>query len=74
MKNPTARRYRTMSYNDAILMEGVEIMDTAALAMCKDNNLPIMVFKLFDGDKLLEAVKGEDVGTYVANNVDTELA
>ncbi|MCL2110253.1 UMP kinase [Microgenomates group bacterium] len=74
MKDPKARRYKTLTYQDAILMEGVEIMDTAALAMCQENNLPVMVFKLFDENNLTKAVKGEDIGTYVANGVKTELA
>jgi uridylate kinase len=52
----------------------VEIMDTAALAMCQENNMAIMVFELFKADNLIKAVTGEDVGTYVDNVVETKLA
>lgn len=74
MKYPEAKRFKTLSFNDAITMEGVEVMDTAALAMSKENNMPVMVFELFKGDNLLKAVRGEDVGTYVSNDIETEYA
>lgn len=74
MKYPDAKRFRTLSFKDAIEMEGVEVMDTAALAMSKDNNMPVMVFELFEEDNLIKAVSGEDIGTYVSNDVKTELA
>ncbi len=73
-KNKSAKRFKTISYKDAIEMEGVEVMDTAALAMCKENEMPVMVFKLFDDDKLEQAVDGNDIGTYVSNTVKTEFA
>lgn len=74
MKYPDAKRFKTLSFKDAIEMEGVEVMDTAALAMSKDNNMPVMVFELFEEDNLIKAVLGEDIGTYVSNDVKTELA
>jgi uridylate kinase len=74
MKYPDARRFKTLSFKDAIEMDGVEVMDTAALAMSKDNDMPVMVFELFEGDNLEKAVDGEDVGTYVSNSVETAFA
>lgn len=74
MKYPDARRYETLNYRDAIIMEGVEVMDTTALGMAQENDLPIMVFKIFDDENLLKAVRGEKVGTYVANDVETKFA
>jgi uridylate kinase len=74
MKEPDAKRFKTLTFNDAIQMEDVQVMDTAALAMCKDNNMPVMVFKLFDDENLQKAIMGEDIGTYVSNDVKTELA
>jgi uridylate kinase len=74
MKFPDARRYQTLSFKDAMSFPGVEVMDTAALAMSSENHMPLMVFKLFEGKNLLEAVKGEDIGTYVGNDVETKLA
>lgn len=73
MKYDDAKRFKTISFKDAIEMEGVQVMDTGALAMCKENNMPIMVMNFFDKDQLLKAISGEDVGTYVSNQVNTEL-
>lgn len=69
-----AKRFRTMTFKDAIEKEEVQIMDTGALAMCKENNMPVMVFNLFKESDLQQAVAGEDIGTYVANDVETQLA
>lgn len=73
-KHPEAKRYRTISFKDAIEMDDVQVMDTAALAMSKENDMPVMVFELFKGDNLIKAVEGDDIGTYVSNDVTTELA
>lgn len=74
MKFPDARRFKTLTFKDAIEKEGVEVMDTAALAMSKENNMPVMVFELFESDNLERAVDGEDVGTFVGNDVETVFA
>lgn len=73
-KNPDAKRFKTLSFSDAISMPGVEVMDTAALAMSSDNNMPVMVFELFERDNLGKAVQGEAIGTFVSNDVKTEFA
>ena len=72
-KNPSARRYKTLNFADAI-SQGLEVMDTAAIAMSKDNSMPVMVFELFEKDNLRKAVDGADIGTYVRNDVQTEFA
>jgi uridylate kinase len=74
MKFTDAKRYKTLNFVDAITMPGVEVMDTAGLSMCKENNMKVMVFKLFDDRNLLRAVEGESVGTLVANDVQTVFA
>ncbi len=74
MKFDDAKRFKTLSLKDAIEMPGVEVMDTAALAMCRENNMAIMVFELFDKDNLTRAVDGDDIGTYVSTDVPTEFA
>ncbi len=74
MKHKDARRYKTLRYEDAISSEDIQVMDTAALAMAKENNMPVMVFELFKQDNLERAVDGEDVGTYMSNEVKTEFA
>lgn len=74
VKYPDAKRFKTLSFADAISMPGVEVMDTAALAMSSDNNMPVMVFELFERDNLERAVKGDEIGTYVGNDVQTTFA
>lgn len=74
VKYPDAKRFATLNFKDVIAKEGIEIMDTAALAMCQENGLAVMVFELFKDNNLIKAVSGEDVGTYVDNEVETKLA
>ena len=73
-KYPKAKRYKTINYRDAIELEEIQVMDTTALAMSSENNMPLMIFKLFEGDNLQRAVVGEDIGTFVSNDVKTILA
>lgn len=72
-KHDDARRFATLKFQDAIEQEGIQVMDTAALAMAQENDMPVMVYKLFEGDNLTRAVTGEDVGTYVSNDVETKF-
>lgn len=72
-KYPDAKRFKTLNFKDAI-ERGLEVMDTAAIAMSKDNDMSIMVFELFETNNLLRAVKGEDIGTFCSNEVTTEFA
>jgi uridylate kinase len=65
MKFKDATRYEKISYLDAISESGVQIMDTAALSLCMDNNIPIYVFNLFENGNLKKAVLGEEIGTIV---------
>lgn len=73
-KNKDAKRYKTLRYQEAIEKEGIQVMDTAALAMAKENNLPVMVFNLFKADNLNIAVDGNDIGTYMSNEIETKFA
>jgi len=74
IKHPGAKRYKTINYKDAIELDEIQVMDTTALAMSSENNMPLMIFKLFDNDNLQKAVIGEDIGTFVGNDVKTVLA
>jgi uridylate kinase len=74
MQHNDAKRFKTLNFKDAIELDGVEVMDTAALAMARENNMPIMVFELFKVGNLSKAIDGEDIGTYVSNDVETTLA
>jgi uridylate kinase len=65
IKNKDAKRYQTISYLDAISSASIQVMDTAAISLCMDNNIPIFVFNLFKDGNLLKAVNGENIGTVV---------
>ena len=63
-KYPDAVKFETLSFND-ILSKGLAVMDSTAAAMCKDNNIPILVFDLADPDNIYRACMGEKIGTIV---------
>lgn len=62
--NPNARRYHSLNYNH-VLTQDLRVMDGTAIALCKENNIPIVVFNLFERGNIISAVKGEKVGTIV---------
>ena len=64
MKHPDAKRFERLTFLEALNM-GVKVMDSTALSLCMDNNLPIMVFSLEPPDSLAQAVRGEPIGTLV---------
>src|ERR1700691_1325833 len=63
-KHPAARRYHSVTFTDA-LKQDLEVMDATAFALCRENNLPLQVFNLFNAGDLMRIVQGEDVGTVV---------
>lgn len=65
MKFPDAHRFATMTFVDAIKDPNINVMDTAALSLCMDNQIPIYVFNLFEQGNLKRAVMGDDIGTLV---------
>jgi uridylate kinase len=66
MKHADAKKFERLSYNDAILMEQVQVMDNTALSLCMDNNLPIIVFDLAKPRSVERAVLGEAIGTIIS--------
>jgi uridylate kinase len=62
--NPQARRYATLSFDDAI-NQNLKVMDATALTLCRDQKLPINVFSIFKAGALKRVVMGEDEGTLV---------
>lgn len=64
MRNPNARRFAEVSYMKALTM-GLAVMDGAALSLCNDNKLPIVVFDLETPRQILAVVRGERRGTLV---------
>ena len=66
VKDPTARRFRTLSYRDALSRQ-LRVMDSAAFSLCMDNRIPIVVFDFFEEGSLEKAVRGEPIGTLVSD-------
>ena len=62
--NPDARRYQSLTYGH-VLTHDLRVMDGTAIALCKENNIPIVVFDLSVRGNIIRAVKGEAVGTIV---------
>ncbi len=65
-KDPTAVKFKDITY-DEIYNRGLKIMDLTATTMCKENNLPIIVFDMDTVGNLTKVVAGEEIGTYVHN-------
>src|SRR5215467_11422470 len=62
--DPTARKLDSVTFDDAI-GAGLRVMDTAALALCRDNKLPMLVFGADGSDTLIRALSGERIGTLI---------
>lgn len=67
--NPSARRYQSLTYNHVLANE-LKVMDSTAIALCKENNIPILVFDLSVRGNIVRATKGESVGTIVGGNCE----
>ena len=63
--NPNAKKIDEISYAD-IIKKDLRIMDTSACALCKQNNIPIIVFDFKASGSLVKIMNGESVGTYVS--------
>ena len=63
-KDPTATKFDDISY-DEVLQRGLKVMDTTAIAMAKDNDLPIYVFNMDKVGNLKKVLEGEHLGTFV---------
>ncbi|WP_009633560.1 UMP kinase [Synechocystis sp. PCC 7509] len=62
--NPHAKRYKTLNYVH-VLAQDLRVMDSTAIALCKENNIPILVFDLSVRGNIQRAVMGESIGTIV---------
>jgi uridylate kinase len=67
MEDPEAVRFERLSFSE-VLTRGLRVMDATAISLCMENNLPILVFNLTEGNgnNLIRVVRGEDVGTIVS--------
>ena len=63
-KNPDAKKFDELKYID-VINRRLEVMDSTAITLCMDNQLPILVVNLWDNHALIAALKGEKIGTLV---------
>lgn len=66
IKDPAAKLYRHLDY-DTVLAKNLRVMDATAVALCKENSLPILVFNLNERGNIKRAVMGEAIGTEVSS-------
>lgn len=67
LKNPDAVKYDTISYID-VLKKGLAVMDSTAISLCMDNNLPIIVFNVRKKGNIKRIIQGKRIGTLVGGN------
>lgn len=64
-KNPEAKRFDKISF-DKVIQMGLSVMDMTAFTLCKENNLPIIVFDINQSGNLQKIVMGEKIGSLVS--------
>lgn len=62
--NPDARKLDKIKYDD-IIIKGLKVMDTSACTLCKQNNIPIVVFDFEAEDAIVDILHGKEIGTYI---------
>ena len=65
-KNPDSTKYDSISFDD-VYRKGLNVMDMTAFTLCKENDLPIIVFDMDTPGNLIKVLHGEEVGTIVRN-------
>lgn len=63
-KNPDAKRFSELTYIE-VLNKGLRVMDTTAISLCMDNNIPIIVFNITKPNNIQRVLEGQDIGTVV---------
>jgi len=64
-KNPDAKRFSRLTY-DQVINKNLQVMDTAAFALCRDNKVPLRIYDMMQPGALMRILQGEDLGTLVA--------
>ncbi len=65
LKHPEAKKFISIKYID-VIKENLEVMDATAISLCKENNLPIIVFSLLEKGNIKKAVLGHEIGTLIS--------
>ena len=66
VKNPNAKMYTKLTYRD-VLKDGLKVIDPAAMTLCGEKNIPVIVLNIFKEGNIAKALKGEQVGTIISN-------
>ena len=64
----TAKKFDALTYID-VLNRGLKVMDSTAITLCMDNNIPIVVFNMMESGNMKRVVMGETIGTYVGSEI-----
>lgn len=67
--NPQARRFKSLTYGH-VLTHDLRVMDSTAIALCKDNDIPILVFDISVPGNIRRALMGESIGTIVGGSCE----
>jgi uridylate kinase len=65
-KNPDARKFDNISFEE-VIERRLKVMDSTAFTMCRENNMPIIVFDMNKPGNLMKVVKGSEIGTLICN-------
>ena len=63
-KNPNAKRFDHLTY-DEVIARNLQVMDTAAFALCRDNRVPLRIYDMMQPGALMRILRGEEIGTLV---------
>ena len=64
VSNPDAERFDQLGY-DEVIKRDLKVMDTAAIVLCRDQNMPLRIFNMGQPGALMQIVEGEAIGTLV---------
>ena len=65
--DPNAVKFDNITYTD-ILTKNLKVMDSTAISLCRDNDIPLVVFAIKDPSNIVKIINGENIGTVVAEN------
>lgn len=71
-KEPNAKRYRNLSYDD-VINKNLQVADQSAFVLARDYNMPLYVFDFNEKNAISKICNGESIGTYIGNTCNTEL-
>jgi len=72
VKNPSARRYKFLNFQDALIKQ-LKVMDSTAFSLCLDNKMPIQVFDMGKEGNLKKAMRGEPIGTLIRADKESQF-